>query len=162
MSSQRRKILKPEEIVSSLNNILEDESDGEPLEYSDDEYELENSSNSSSDESDNTIHREIPQVATNSTEAQNQVSSQRRGRGRAVRGRRGRQSVEIEKSLEKDIEARKDNTVIKNVEWNEEELNHYLEQVLESPIGVKIKVDNALLIRKEGEKKHSGRENGVV
>lgn len=47
MSSQRRKVIKPLEILSCVNDILEDESDAEPFEYSDDEYELENSSSSS-------------------------------------------------------------------------------------------------------------------
>ncbi|GBP60673.1 PiggyBac transposable element-derived protein 4 [Eumeta japonica] len=98
MSRQSRRILKPQEIVSCLNDILEDESDGEPLEYSDDDYELEKSFNSSSDESDDTIQREIPQETTSLTsvvvtEFQDQVSSQRRGRGRGVRGRRGRPSA---------------------------------------------------------------------
>ncbi|CAG9786581.1 unnamed protein product [Diatraea saccharalis] len=61
MSSHRRRILNPQEILSSLNNILEDESDGELLDYSDDDYELENGSDSSSDESDETLERGIPQ-----------------------------------------------------------------------------------------------------
>lgn len=61
MSSHRRRILNPQEILSSLNNILEDESDGEPLDHSDDDYELENGSDSSSDESDEIVEREIPQ-----------------------------------------------------------------------------------------------------
>ncbi|GBP55934.1 ATP-dependent DNA helicase PIF1 [Eumeta japonica] len=77
--------------------VKEDESDGEPLEYSDDDYELEKSFNSSSDESDDTIQREIPQKTSLTsvvvTEFQDQVSSLRRGQGRGVRGRRGRPSA---------------------------------------------------------------------
>lgn len=56
MASQRSKIIKPHEIVSCLNDISEDESDGEPLLYSDDDYVLETSSNSS-DEFENTVQR---------------------------------------------------------------------------------------------------------
>ena len=54
MSRQCQKILKPHEIVSGLHDILHDESDGKPLEYSDDDYILESHFISSCDESEDT------------------------------------------------------------------------------------------------------------
>lgn len=49
--------MNPHKIVSCLNDVLEGESDGEPLEYSDDDYLLESSSSSSCDESEDTTQK---------------------------------------------------------------------------------------------------------
>lgn len=59
MSRQHSKILKSHEIVSCLNDILEDESDGEPFQDSDDDYVMETDSSSSSNESENTVQRDF-------------------------------------------------------------------------------------------------------